>query len=817
MRRHNKTIIVLTGGGTAGHTYPLFAVAKEIKKIDQKIEFLYIGSGAKIEKDKSRDEHMPYQKIFCGKLRKHFSIPNLFQNIFDVFKIAGGFCQAIYFLLKIKPTVVFSKGGFVSLPVILASYILKVPVISHESDILPGLTTKISAKFAKKIAVAFPQELYPSSIREKSFYSGIPLNDDFINVFKKNVPNGEYILVMGGSLGAVSLNSRVFEIADKILEKEKIVHLTGAYDFDRAKNFKSQLSEKKQNRYEIMDFSNNMSGLISNAKLVISRAGATSIFEIAACRRPAIFVPIPNFVTVHQEINALYLKKEGLAEIYFEKDPSEDIYKKIEKLLEDKTSKVSNLYFPESAQVISQNIIDLVNSQKLKELKNVFMIGINGVSMKAFSCLLSKVGVNVKGSDIKMGGHSRQNINLGLDLVIYSSAADKISPASVEHERARELKIPIVKRAKAIGWLMGDKRGIAVSGMHGKTTVASLLARIFENAGLDPSYLIGAPDSANNKTYNLGSGGDFIVEACEYDDSFLAFPATIGVILNIEKEHLDYFKNGLEEIKQHFSKFIQKIYPGGVLIYSADDPNVYDCVKQNLDLLIEKRIKIISFGFKPSATFSIRSYSVEHTLCKFQIKTPFQKADFQSAVIGRHFASNAAAALAVAQTLGVSTICSQESVMDFVGAARRFEYKGSRDNVMVYDDYAHHPTEITATLNALSELYPKRRKVIIYQPHQQSRMNEFFEQFVDSFKNSKADFIGVLPVYKIAGRDENAKHSSEDLVSTIKKRSKKNTAYFSRYEDAVNYLNENLKSNDILMTMGATDVFEIGEGYLKKS
>jgi len=814
MFHSDEKIVVLTGGGTAGHIFPLMAVAQKIKKTHGKIKFVYFGSGAAIEKRIAQKENIPYCKIFCGKFRRNFSINSIFLNIFDFFKSIFGFFQAFVFLFNLKPTVIFSKGGFVSLPTTLAAAVLHIPIISHESDLIPGLSTRLIFPFVRRLGLAFPVQLYPEKYRRKAFYCGIPLREEFERNWEKRDIAGDYILVVGGSSGAVALNSLIFEIAPKILEKEKIIHLTGEQDEKRARYFCESLPPDKKKKYTVLKFSDEMPKLIREAKLVISRSGATAIFEVAASRKKAIFVPIASNVASHQFYNALFLKEAHFAQMHLQNQPSFLLYKKIESALSSRETSIGKIYFPKSAELLAQIILDEIQRLDFRKIKSVFLIGAAGVSMKGLGVVLQKLGKKVRGSDLKMGGHSASNIVPGIDLVVYSSAAGYGSPAEVELKKAEELDIKIMKRSEAIGWLMRGARGISVSGMHGKTTVTTLIARIFEAAGLDPSYLIGAEPTRQNPTYNLGKGNDFIVEACEYDDSFLDFPTQIAVVTNIEEEHLDFFKGGISQIKEHFEKFICNIYAGGVLVFCADDPNVSELVKNNSSLLAEKRINTLSYGFGNKVDFAVSQYKVQDKIASFKISFSGEEFEFKTKVIGKHFALNAAAAAAVAISSGISIQAVATVVENYTGASRRFELMGQKNGVLVYSDYAHHPTEIKATLEALNEMYPKSRKLLIFEPHQQSRLNHLFPKFVEVFERAKVDFIGILPAVVIAGRDEKAKYSSQDLVAQIKKRSKIPSALFANYDEVLLYLKDNLKKGDVLMTMGATDVFKIGKKYL---
>lgn len=800
---HQNIKIILTGGGTGGHFFPLIPLSKRLTKSGYRT--IYIGD----QKSSYFDES--YINI-SGKLRRNISIKNLLLNFVDFFKIIYGFFTALLLLNKIKPAIIFSKGGYVALPIIMAAYVKKIDVIIHESDIVMGLSNKIAFGFAKKVCVAFPLSAYPKSISEKSFYTGLPLRPEFY-IDRESKKNS--ILVIGGSSGAVSLNSKFMEIAEEILDEQFVIHQTGKEDFERIKTFRDALPEKLKKNYQVESFIENMADAISDAKLVISRAGASSIMELASQNANCIFVPIPIQVTAHQSINALYLKKNNLAEVYSQ-DESVKLNKVISHCLKNPNNRLNLLKFSHSTEVIFKLIDDQVKNSNFLNKKNYFLIGIGGVSMKGLARCLQMLGKSVSGSDLKTGGHKADNITKEIDLVIYSSAADSNSPASVEHEEAKKNNLEVIKRSEAIGDFMRGSKPISVSGMHGKTTISSLIARSLELSGLEPSYLIGAESTESNNTSSIGKGSYFVSEACEYDGSFLDFPSHIAIISNIEEEHLDYFKGGMPEILKAFEDFILNIYPGGYLFFCADDENIHKIIKKNFDTLSERNITLKSYGFKPSADFFIKKYEADKTEINFSIMNKKIEYQFSAYQHGKHFALNAAACFAVCKTIGISDFILPIVLENFRGAKRRFSLVGRYKKIDVLDDYAHHPTEIKATLSALDEYAENRRKIVIFQPHQQKRFNDFFDKFKFSFSSSKIDKLIVLPVYQVAGRDELEGKLSEDLVEYVNHSRPEIAEYCETYEDAVKVLLEITERDDVIMTVGATDVWKIGQDFLRR-
>lgn len=420
------------------------------------------------------------------------------------------------------------------------------------------------------------------------------------------------------------------------------------------------------------------------------------------------------------------------------------------------------------------------------------LIGISGISMSGLAKILESQGHKVSGSDLKLGGHKKENITAGINKVIISSAVRPGSPAWVEVAEAKRLGIPVIKRSKAIGEIMKKKFGITVSGMHGKTTVSAMIVTILEDAGLDPLILVGGIVKKIGSQVKTGRGNYFVAEACEYDRSFLDFYPKIAVITNIEREHLDYYTGGLPEIIKTFSQFIKQLPKQGVLVFWGDDKNI----KKAIELSKRNDLDLISFGFGK--------------------KNRYQKMPVTLKIPGKHNILNALAASAAADYLKINRKISLKTLKNFTGAGRRFEIKGRVNGVTIVDDYGHHPTEIAATISAAREFFPKRRLMIIFQPHQYSRTKIFFKDFVRVL--AKADLAIIAPIHAVVGRDEKREISSEELVDAINHlhlRGVGGAIYVSDYEGIVEYLLPRLKRGDVVITIGATEIYKVGDLLLK--
>ncbi len=459
----------------------------------------------------------------------------------------------------------------------------------------------------------------------------------------------------------------------------------------------------------------------------------------------------------------------------------------------------------------------------LKNVKKIHMIGIGGVSMSGIAIMLKKAGYIVTGSDKKDGDMinilkdnnipvyigSHAELVKDADIVVYTSAINQHDP---EFVRAKALNIPTFERAKFLGLLLKCyKTPICISGTHGKTTTTSMTAAIFIDANYDPNIQIGGKfKKLQNRNYRIGNSEFFILESCEYVDSFLNFPHHTATILNIDEDHLDYF-SGIEEIKASFKKFILMLPKNGFLIINQDDINcmsVYDEIK---DELKRNEIKVFTFSLsEPTATIYAKNISCNiKGFYSFDVIDPdtLEKHSFYLTVPGIHNVYDALAAITTAYAHGIKIYQMRKSLNEFCGAKRRFELKKDLgNNILVYDDYAHHPTEVKATLSAAKQK-EHNRIIAIFQPHTYSRTKELLSDFSTSF--SDADIVIITDIYAAREKDDGT-ISAQDLVDLLRKH-KVNAIHISKFKDISNYVKENMKPNDIILTIGAGDITHLSD------
>ena len=445
--------------------------------------------------------------------------------------------------------------------------------------------------------------------------------------------------------------------------------------------------------------------------------------------------------------------------------------------------------------------------------RNIHCIGIGGIGLSAIAEILISRGYNVSGSDMKESdltdklkengatiyiGHRAENVD-GADLIIYSAAIAEENP---EVKRAREKNIPLASRAEILGLIMDEyKNSIAISGTHGKTTTTSMVSLILKNAKLDPTILVGGNLSEIGGNYSVGEGDYFVTEACEYRDSFLELRPQIEVILNIDSDHLDYFKD-IDHIVNSFDRFTKNVRNGGRIV--AYDANPF------VNRVIKDLPNVITYGYNSNCTYAIENvHFAKSGMPVFDIsKAGEHISGIELSVPGEHNILNAAAAFACCHELGVSAEIIKETLKEYHGTKRRFDIIGKTERgVLLVDDYAHHPTEIKATLSAAQNL-PHNRVWCLFQPHTYTRTLALFDEFAEAFQ--QADVLVITEIY--AAREKNIHNiSSEALVEKIKsEHPDKEIEYIATLEGVAQKVAAGAEEGDLVITMGAGDIYKAG-------
>ena len=445
----------------------------------------------------------------------------------------------------------------------------------------------------------------------------------------------------------------------------------------------------------------------------------------------------------------------------------------------------------------------------MKTNKKIYIIGIGGISLSALAVLLQDKGAWVKGSDLSHNSQVDELLQKGFDIVIGHSTAfvlwaDEIilSAAVPENdcdvEFAKKLGKKIITRAEALGWLSSQYRTISVSGCHGKTTTTGMISTILLDANKKPNIHIGGILNQIKSNVCEGESDILVTEACEYKDSFLSLSSEIGVILNVKPDHLDYFLN-FDNVKRSFNKFAQNVNPNGTLVLNADDETCQKIMKSPFI-----QCKMLSFGIlSPCDIQATNIYEYENGKFAFLCKLSGEQVEFHLPVYGYHNIYNALASIAVCVQFGLTPLQVQQGIENFKGISRRFEKVFEDKNKIVIHDYAHHPDEIKASIQAGRKL--KKDKIIaIFQPHTFSRTKDFFDEFCQSLM--LADEVWLLPIYP--AREKPIKDiSSYKIYKNIKKNNKK-TRYFKDFYSIYKKI-KNLQEDCLVLILGAGDIEDL--------
>lgn len=440
-----------------------------------------------------------------------------------------------------------------------------------------------------------------------------------------------------------------------------------------------------------------------------------------------------------------------------------------------------------------------------RHIKNIHFVGIGGIGMSGIAEILQDAGLTVSGCDLRPSastdllarrgipvtiGHDPAHVH-GMDAIVVTAA---VKGSNAEVDAARAKGIEVIRRSEMLGEIVNRKRAVGISGTHGKTTTSAMIATILEEAGFDPTVIVGGMMRNTGTNAKTGKGDLLVVEADEYDRTFHQLHPEIAVVTNIEADHLEYYGT-FDAIVESFRVFVDGIKPDGAVVACVDDP----AVKRLVDGLSSKRI--VRYGLTDRA--DLTAINIEFTDRGSTFEVP-GVGHFALFVPGEHNVRNALAAIAVARELKIDPAVTVRALSRFLGVERRFQILGRFGGAIIVDDYAHHPTEIRATLDAARRGYPGRRIVALFQPHLYSRTRDFAVEFAESLRI--ADVALVAPIY--AAREEPIHGITARLIAEAKE----GIEFIDRTNEAiVGEMKRRLRANDLFITMGAGDVHEIGE------
>jgi UDP-N-acetylmuramate--alanine ligase len=451
----------------------------------------------------------------------------------------------------------------------------------------------------------------------------------------------------------------------------------------------------------------------------------------------------------------------------------------------------------------------------MRNTQRLHFVGIGGIGMSGIAEILLNLGYAVSGSDLALSnvtrrlqqqgatvyqGHAAAHVQEA-DVVVISSA---VKPDNVEVLTARAQHIPVIPRAEMLAELMRMKYGVAIAGTHGKTTTTSLVATILAYGGLDPTVLIGGRLNSLGSNAKLGQGEYLVAEADESDGSFLLLSPTISVVTTVDAEHLDFYGD-LAAVQKAFAQFINKVPFYGCSIICLDQPHIRSLVPQI-------RRRCITYGLTTQADYMAHNLHLAGLRSHFEVFwTGERLGQFSLNLPGTHNVANALAAIAVGVELDIPLPAIAQALEEFSGVHRRFDRRGVRDGITVVDDYGHHPEEIRQTLRAAKAVWPEARLVVVFQPHRYTRTHLLLQEFCTAFHD--ADALVLLDIYA-AGETPLPGVSTGLLYESLVSQGQREVYYLRERAEVVSFLRRSLRANDILLTLGAGDVWQVSEAFL---
>lgn len=831
--------VLLAGGGTAGHVNPLLAVADALREARPGVGLVVLGTAEGLE-----SRLVPEHGLDLAVVPR---VPLPRRPTLDWLRLPGRLRAAVRAagraIDESGAAVVVGFGGYVSTPAYLAARRRGVPVVVHEQNARPGLANRLGARWATAVATTFPATRLP-----RAQVTGLPLraavarlaaerSDDPVVARTRAAielgldPSLPTLLVTGGSLGAVSLNRAVAGAAGDLLAAGvQVLHLTGT---GKAAPVRAALAGLDgAQRYHVLEYLARMELALAVADLVLCRAGAGTVCELAALGIPAVYVPLP-FGNGEQRLNAAPVVAAG-GGLVVEDDALTPAWvrERLVPLLGAESSTrarmaaaAATVGVRDAAARVAGMVTALLprpaadapavdepaRVPAVADLGRVHLVGVGGAGMSAVAALLAGRGLAVSGSDAADGpalpglraagvdvhvGHDAAHV-AGVDTLVVSSA---IRPTNPELVAARAAGVRVLHRSQALAALMADRDAVAVAGAHGKTTTSAMLATALLAAGADPSFAIGGvvvgPDGPLGGARD--GAGPFVAEADESDGSFLAYAPLVAVVTNVEPDHLDHYGTR-EAFEDAFARFAGRVRPGGLLVACADDAGAARLVARVRGELERSRVGVTTYGRSVGADVRVGTTTAgPDGRWLTTVRQGDLAAELSLGVPGAHNGLNAAAAWTALRRLGLSAEAAAGGLAAFRGTGRRFEDRGSAGGVRVVDDYAHHPTEIAALLAAARQV-TDGRIVVLFQPHLYSRTKAFAPQFAAAL--AAADEVVVTDVY--AAREDPDPAVTGALVTDLMP----GHARFVADRVAAARVAAGLaRPGDLLLTVGAGDV-----------
>jgi UDP-N-acetylmuramate--alanine ligase len=811
--QHSNTRVVITGGGTGGHIFPAIAIGNALAPEIGAGNILFIGARGKMEMEKVPAAGYRIEGLPITGLQGKLTINNLMLPI----RLISSFIQANRILRRFRPDVVVGVGGFASFPALWMARLRGIRVVIQEQNSVPGKVNRIAGRWAERVCTAFPglERYFPAG---KIIMTGNPVRKSISG--SRNLKNEgcthygfdpmrPVVMVVGGSQGARSLNKVMMQILEGwVAEGIQVLWQTGTPFYPEAR----ELTEGKRFQGVVVTpFIDTMELAYGAATLVVSRAGALAIAEIALAALPSILVPFPFAAADHQTSNAMALANDGAAIMMPDNELEQQLDKTVRALVKDQAAlslmsgKVQSLAFPEADKQIAGIILDLAAHERsdkgipgMENIKLVYFLGAGGIGMSGLARWFLMNGKEVHGYDRTPTPLTRELENEGVvlhysddpsripghtDLVVITPAIPKNQGERLEVERRG---FPSMKRAEVLGLISRTLPTIAVAGTHGKTSTSALITHLFKSAGIPVTAFIGGITKNYRSNFLCDPESRFlVVEADEFDRSFLHLAPQFSVITSTDADHLDIYGTH-EQMQEAFISFGNLNGQTGPLAVSSQ--------------------VILDFG-KPVTRYSITDITAVNRA--ENIRDEGEKAVFDLiigeirltevtlGIPGRHNIENAVAASAAALWGGVSPEALLLGLATYQGVKRRFDIRINREGLVYIDDYAHHPRELTACIQAVKKIYPSQRVTGIFQPHLFTRTRDFAEEFAASLE--LLDRIILLEIYP--AREEPIPGITSSMLMNLINHPDK---VLLAKQEVIPYLQTNRP--EILLTLGAGDI-----------
>jgi UDP-N-acetylmuramate--alanine ligase len=768
------TKVIITGGGTGGHVFPAIAIARAIIALEPGADILFVGASGKMEMEKVPAAGFKIIGLPVAGFHRSLTL----RNLWFPYKLLKSLMKAGQIIKEFRPDVVVGVGGYASGPVLRIATKRGIPSLLQEQNSFPGVTNRILAPKVQRICVAYDgmASFFP---KEKIILTGNPIRQDLISGLATRAealshfnlnPEKKTLLVIGGSLGARTINEALESLVSIMTSSEthsfremQILWQTGKFYFQTLNSKYGGLTSS----LTILPFIDRMDMAYTVADMIVSRAGAISISELCAVGKPVILIPSPNVAEDHQTRNALALVKKEAAILLKDQEAVTKLPETLTQLIQDQelcdrlSVNIRKMALPDAAEAIAREALGLVQrvsvkntSNKEKTRQNIYFLGIGGIGMSALARYFMSLGARVSGYDktpspltarLEKEGmeiHYEEDISKipsETELVIHTPA---VPVNHAEYQWFLKKGIPIKKRAEVLGMIASGYKTIAVAGTHGKTTTTTMIAHMLKVAGLPfVAFPGGIPRNYGTNYLNYSAGHPegktlCVVEADEYDRSFLQLSPDFAVITSADADHLDIY-GGHETLLQNFSAFTSKIKQGGSL-YLKSGADIHPATGNDVQVLL--------YGSGSGVQYSSQKIVQENGTMRFDFIYPQGIIrDLVLGVPGLFNVENAIAALAVGTTLGIGNEALKMAFSTYQGVKRRFEIIVREPDFVYIDDYAHHPEELRACISTARQLYPDRRLTGVFQPHLYSRTRDLADGFARSLE--LLDELLLLEIY----------------------------------------------------------------------